>query len=52
MLIHCELHPVVATTIASTRASRAFDLELSFMVSPWNCWNVVNEVVGRSLVVG
>src|ERR1700732_287477 len=31
MLIHCALHPVAAIAIASTRARKAFDLELVFI---------------------
>src|SRR3954465_316377 len=34
VLIHCALHPVAASAIASARASKVLDLELVFIVSP------------------
>src|SRR5437660_12653694 len=48
VLIHCALHPVAARAIASARASKVFDLELVFIVSPLE---VVKRFVLLSSVV-
>src|SRR3954471_21072546 len=55
VLIHCALHPVVASAIASARASKVLDLELVFIVSPLEV--VKRFVIGRwslarSIVLG
>src|SRR5579872_6426591 len=45
VLIHCALHPVAASAIASARASKVLDLELFFIVAPLEV--VKRFVLGR-----
>src|SRR3954463_31857 len=57
VLIHCALHPVAASAIASARASKVLDLELVFIVCPLEvvkrsvlgCWSLasINRAGGR-----